>query len=445
MLLITRTVTPLKPNMEITKVIKKLYGETDGIFLLYDLNQEPGAPIVLRYHYTDRKHPWMTSFPPDIPSKVEEIHLSFNYIKRIPHLAFYGFKRSKIIQLQKNNIETLSAEAFFGLKGLVLVDLSHNRILQLPGLPELGETNSDMYIAVGWVCRFPSFPNPMFHLCSTLPDLVVSNNDLVAIGTEFTDMRHLERLSLSHNRIADIKTDAFFHLEKLRKLELNMNELTVIRKGIFAGLVELQLLNLSGNHIHTIEKDSFEDLKKLSKFDLKDNGLVRLSADMFKGLNSLFELCLARNRIKEIEPGSFRSLHRLRLLDLGRNRLMRLRTRFLAGLSKEVHIFLCWNRIEILEDEALKQNQKAVTLYLSGHTFSVLRWDAFRQSNTVSSRSWKTNYTISVCDRNLLCNPKQCWMRLRDDVTVSYMRSGLGCDWISLCPDKGEIFRKMYL
>ena len=124
---------------------------------------------------------------------------------------------------------------------------------------------------------------------------------------------------------------------------------------------------------------------------------------------------------------------------------MRLRTRFLAGLNKEVHIFLCWNRIEILEDEALKQNQKAVTLYLTEHTFSVLRWDAFRQSKTVSSRSWKTNYTISVCDRNLLCNPKQCWMRLRDDVTVSYMRSGLGCDWVSLCPDKGEIFRKMYL
>ena len=39
----TRTVTPLKPNMEIAKVIKKLYGETDGIFLLYDLNQEAGG------------------------------------------------------------------------------------------------------------------------------------------------------------------------------------------------------------------------------------------------------------------------------------------------------------------------------------------------------------------------------------------------------------------
>ena len=277
----------------------------------------------------------------------------------------------------------------------------------------------------------------MFHRCSTLPLLIISDNDITSIGTEFTDMIHLKVLHLERNRIIHIQIDAFFTVTGLEELFLCDNYLAVIKQGMFAGLGALELLDLSRNNIETIEKKSFEYLVNLTKLDLSGNSFTELHMGVFEGLNNLFDLVLAKNNIQEIEPGSFVGLGRVRILELGSNNLTILQKYSFFGAHLKVGIFLCSNNIQFIEPLAFGY-PKHVTLYLDGDTVSSLEWNTFRVNDTLSGGSWKPNYVINVCQRSFSCDRKHCWMRLRNNVKVIRMRGNETCDWTSTCVDKGK-------
>jgi hypothetical protein len=74
------------------------------------------------------------------------------------------------------------------------------------------------------------------------------------------------------------------------KLELQFNNLSIIRKDDLKTLRQLRILNLQDNQIHTIDTDAFRDLISLEKLRLNGNKLNHLADGTFASLKQLQRL-----------------------------------------------------------------------------------------------------------------------------------------------------------
>ena len=131
----------------------------------------------------------------------------------------------------------------------------------------------------------------------------------------------VQKVYLHFNNITKIDKGAFSYLTRCTFLNVQNNELTHLRRGMFDGLQALEGLVLSSNHIETIKARTFLHLKSCTHLWLKENRLTHIRSDMFKGLQSLNKLILSQNTIFKIQPGSFADLILLNALILSKNRL----------------------------------------------------------------------------------------------------------------------------
>ncbi|CAF1204795.1 unnamed protein product [Adineta steineri] len=105
------------------------------------------------------------------------------------------------------------------------------------------------------------------------------------------------------------------------KLDLQFNNLSIIRKDDLKGFRQLRILNLQDNQIHTIDTDAFKDLLSLEKLDLSSNRLRVIKMGMLQGLQDLHNLQLDHNEISCIEPEAINGLKRLEIITLNSNNL----------------------------------------------------------------------------------------------------------------------------
>ena len=133
-----------------------------------------------------------------------------------------------------------------------------------------------------------------------------------------------KKVYLHLNKIKTINKGAFSYLTHCTFLNLQNNELTHLRRGMFDGLQALEQLVLSSNSIETIEKGSFLHLTSCTWLSLNENKLTHIQSDMFKGLQSLNKLMLSQNNVSKIEPGTFTDLTQLKALLLSKNYLVTL-------------------------------------------------------------------------------------------------------------------------
>jgi hypothetical protein len=94
---------------------------------------------------------------------------------------------------------------------------------------------------------------------------------LTKIPNHLFELKSLQLLDLSSNKITNIKSESFDQLESLETLYLSYNEIKEIEKNDFNGLINLQNLYLGGNKLTEIKKESFNKLKKLEWLDLFKN------------------------------------------------------------------------------------------------------------------------------------------------------------------------------
>lgn len=81
-------------------------------------------------------------------------------------------------------------------------------------------------------------------------------------------------------------------------MDLQHNELKLLRRGHFRHLKQLRILNLMNNNIETIEQNSFQDLDQLTHLSVRDNRLTLLT--YFGELNNLQYFDLGKNLIGEV-------------------------------------------------------------------------------------------------------------------------------------------------
>ena len=134
-----------------------------------------------------------------------------------------------------------------------------------------------------------------------------------------------------------IEQNAFYGLERLRYLDLELNYIRGLQNGSLNGLLSVNEIILRRNHLSLVEPGSFQNLKQLKTLFLNGNRLVHIDDKIFAGLLSLKTLELSSNIINKIDFGAFTFMNVpgdqklvLRLMD---NRISALSWKIFSGRS----------------------------------------------------------------------------------------------------------------
>ena len=211
-----------------------------------------------------------------------------------------------------------------------------------------------------------------------VPNLIALNLNDVGLKQikpgAFGNLPHLKWLSLSGNKLTEIKSDTFAD-PNLSYLDLSFNSIVLLQPGAFKNFnadivildnnkltelpsgvfknVTLGILSLNGNFLHTIapkalspigltrldlSKNELEeidpdvfDMQKLISLDLDDNSIKLLRPGDLINLPELSELRLAQNELKEIPDGVFNNT-KLTYLNLNDNKIVKIASKAFDGM-----------------------------------------------------------------------------------------------------------------
>ncbi|CAL1531996.1 unnamed protein product [Lymnaea stagnalis] len=190
-----------------------------------------------------------------------------------------------------------------------------------------------------------SLPDSLKSLTQLL-EIRLSNNRLTKLPVCVRKLKNLTRLDLSDNQI-----ESAAGLDKLRKLQILVYELTSLIKEISA-LKRLEILRCSGNKIREIPRD-IRMLRSLVDLDLSANQISALPTDIFL-LPNIDVLNVSQNEVTKVPTYKVRHQDRrwISSVDLSDNKLTTFPGQLLLTSSK---LDISGNRIKTLPYNAIKK------------------------------------------------------------------------------------------
>jgi len=231
-----------------------------------------------------------------------------------------------------NNFLALPSGALEPLVGLDSLILDYNRISAL----QPAKTYNLTKLSLGHNL-IREIPSDAFNAFPAVVDLNLRGN-LISNIEDVKLPKGLLTLDLGLNRV---KTVPRFQLLNLQVLKLDKNSVEALLQHNFVLLSNLQELDLSSNNITTYFSNSFDGLGNLMKLDLSHNQIETLPK--FGSLAQLEKLNLARNRIKEVT--SLEQMENLAYLDLSSNEIANIRPEALFNDTNLVEILLQKNKL----------------------------------------------------------------------------------------------------
>ncbi|XP_049622683.1 LOW QUALITY PROTEIN: immunoglobulin superfamily containing leucine-rich repeat protein 2, partial [Suncus etruscus] len=126
-------------------------------------------------------------------------------------------------------------------------------------------------------------------------------------------------LSLSANKIAELRRGAFANVTQVTSLWLAHNEVRTVEPGALAVLSQLKNLDLSHNLISSFPWGDLRNLSALQLLKMNHNRLGSLPRDALVFLPDLRSLRINNNRLRTLAPGTFDALSALSHLQLYHN------------------------------------------------------------------------------------------------------------------------------
>lgn len=168
------------------------------------------------------------------------------------------------------------------------------------------------------VLQIPSFSNR-----TLITDLSLSPNKLSEIKKgDFSSFTNLRYLDLSNGSISTIAENAFDEIkENIRRININRNRLKVIQGNVFKDMPKLEDLELNGNILRFLNGSIFVNLPKLNTVKFEFNILVEVGDDVFKNVSSLETVYFLKNQLTEIPYKALQNVPSLQNLNLGFNKI----------------------------------------------------------------------------------------------------------------------------
>ncbi|XP_030375559.1 toll-like receptor 6, partial [Scaptodrosophila lebanonensis] len=290
--------------------------------------------------------------------------------------AFVVAKQLERLDLSSNNIWSLPDNIFCTLTALSALNMSENR---LQDVNELG------------------FRDHSKEAPSTSTDTFTTQASKRIIHTSCS--LDLELLDVSFNHFVLLPASGFGMLRRLRILQVNNNEISMIADKALAGLKNLQVLNLSSNKIVALPSELFgEQSKTIQEVYLQNNSISVLSPQLFSNLDQLQTLDLSFNQITStwIDRNTFVGLIRLVLLNLSHNKLSKLEPEIFSDLYTLQILNLRYNQLESISADTFAPMNNLHTLLLSHNRLNYLDAYALNGLYVLSLLSLDNNALIGV-------------------------------------------------
>ena len=195
---------------------------------------------------------------------------------------------------------------------------------------------------------------------------------------QFKELNNLHTLLLNDNNIKDIHPKVFEGLGKLERLSLRFNEIIKLHPGQFIEIPRLTFLYLSDNKVSELHLHHIDGLHNLKDLNVDNNKIKNIQPDLFTGFVNLTWLSLRGNFITKIHPRQFEGLSQLYSLNLNFNRVAKLEPTQFKGLSNLSEIRLGYNKISDLHPLLFKGLSLIWELRLSGNNIETLPKDLFQ-------------------------------------------------------------------
>ncbi|XP_059354982.1 leucine-rich repeat transmembrane protein FLRT2-like [Carassius carassius] len=211
----------------------------------------------------------LDEFPLNLPKNVRVLHLQENNIQTISRAALAQLPMLEELHLDDNSISTVGVEegAFREAVSLKLLFLTKNHLSSIPiGLPaDLKELRLDEN-------RIADIDEDAFQNVTTLQRLLLDGNlledDAIAPGT-FQELVNLKELSLARNSLTT--PPPMLPGASLTKLNLQENQMDIIKMTAFNELSKLEKLDISSNHLQFLPPGVFDGLRNLRYLNTRNN------------------------------------------------------------------------------------------------------------------------------------------------------------------------------
>ncbi|KAL8590558.1 hypothetical protein ACOMHN_010994 [Nucella lapillus] len=249
---------------------------------------------------------------------LQVLDLSHNYLSELKPAAVTTLTSLTSLRLDGNHFRTLSGHGFQGLKFLSELKIRGCGVFSI---------SDDFFSSIMRVSfldlgsnRLSAFPSSTkFSELRQLKHLYLDENEIMQLQAhQFADLSLLT-LSLAHNRISSIPTDAFDGLT-VEDLDLSENKLLELKGESLQPIAQhLAVLNIGNNPIRFLQPDTFEGLRLLETLNISACSLTRLPAETFSSLYSLRRLDASWNHVRNISEDLVKVFNRLVMISLYHN------------------------------------------------------------------------------------------------------------------------------
>lgn len=179
-----------------------------------------------------------------------------------------------------------------------------------------------------------------------LKNVFLRNTNTKELGVNLFSNYHLELFALTTSSVPIIRTHTFYNCSIVR-IELNNCKIKTLEAEAFSDLRDLLLLNLDNNEIDVLRSNSFRNLLNLKKFMFNYNRLTGIhehDLDFLKTGTVMEHLSFNNNLLEYLEIGSLGNLN-VSYLSLKHNNLLVLFDQIFYNSSIEI-VFVQHNFIK---------------------------------------------------------------------------------------------------
>uniref|UniRef100_A0A915K5R2 Leucine-rich repeat-containing protein let-4 n=1 Tax=Romanomermis culicivorax TaxID=13658 RepID=A0A915K5R2_ROMCU len=189
----------------------------------------------------------------------------------------------------------------------------------------------------------------------------------------------LVSLSIAHNKLTEIPTDALTGLNALNVLNLQCNNIGNIYQPVFRNVSRLIELNLACNQICKISGPAFDSVKDtLQSLILDQNCLKEIPAEALRNFKQLLALHLQYNEIMSIDKLQLMNMLSLLLIRLSGNKIKMIDRYGFNNVPNLRYLFLNENELTSIEPNTLQQFKYLEIIDLSHNNIGEITSNAFQ-------------------------------------------------------------------